>query len=68
MNAATIGALRALGVVVLFAIVNWLSNAANLNGVVSPALAGFISMLALAFEHQYEASGGGALFGAVKAD
>lgn len=65
MNSATIGALQGLLVAVIMAIVTWLANSANLNGVVSTSMAGIISMIALSIE-RYMASGTStALFGSV---
>ena len=60
------GALRGLGAVVLVAVLSWLSNAANLNGLVGPGLVTIITMIAAAIESSMKASGSGALFGMIK--
>lgn len=65
MSPAAIGALRGLLVVVIMAVVTWLANSANLNGVVSTSLATIISMVALAIEHSMASGTNTALFGAV---
>lgn len=63
---AQIGFIRAIGVVILTAVLSFLGDSANLNGVVSAGVATLISALALSFEHALEANGKGALFGAAK--
>jgi len=65
MNQAMVGALRGLLVAIIMAVVTWLANSANLNGVVSTSLAGIISMVALAIEHYMASGTNTALFGAV---
>lgn len=66
LSPAKLGALRALGVVVLMAVLTFFGNTANLNGVFSTSVAAIISMIALALEHSLEASTGNAMFGAVR--
>ncbi len=65
MNQYVIGLLRGLGMVVLTAVLNYLANAANLQGIVSPTIASLISVVVLAIEHGVSAPGT-ALFGAVR--
>jgi hypothetical protein len=60
------GALRGLGAVILVSVLAWLSNAANLNGLMAPSAVTIITMIAAAVESSMKASGSGALFGAVK--
>lgn len=62
---ALLGALRALGVVVLLAILNWLGNATNLQGIFSMPVDSIIAMIALGIEHSLSAGSGTALFGSV---
>ena len=63
---AVLGALRALGVVVLMAVLTWLGDATNLQGIFNPAVNAIISMVALAIEHSLASGTNSALFGAVK--
>jgi hypothetical protein len=63
---AVLGALRALGVVVLIAVLNWFGDATNLAGIFSPAVDSIIAMIALAIEHSMASQTGSALFGAIK--
>lgn len=65
MSPAIIGALRALLSVVIMAVVTWLANSANLQGVIAPALGTVVSMIALAIEHGMASGTTTALFGAV---
>ncbi len=65
MSPAILGFMRALLVAVVMAVVTYLANAANLNGVVSTSAAVIISGIALAIEHAMASSTGNALFGAV---
>lgn len=66
MNPALLGLLRGLGMVVLAAVINFLADSTNLQGVVTPTVATLISVVALALEHMQASSTGKALFGAVK--
>lgn len=65
INPAQLGFLRGLGVVLLTGILTYLGDATHLQGVLNPATASFISMLALSFEHYLEGKRGMALFGSV---
>lgn len=65
LSPAQLGALRALGVVVLMAVLTWLGDTANLNGIVSTSVAAVISMIALGIEHTLASGTGTAMFGAV---
>jgi hypothetical protein len=65
ISPALLGAARSLLAVVVMAIVTWLANSANLNGVVAPAIGTIISMLALSCENWLSAQGNTALFGMV---
>ncbi len=64
LNPSVLGLIRGVGSVVVFAVVSYLANAANLHGIVNDGLATLIAGVALMLEHQMEANGGGALFGA----
>jgi hypothetical protein len=64
-KAALIGFARALGVVILTAVLSYVGSADNLS-FLNPATATLISGLALALEHVIEAKTGRALMGAVK--
>lgn len=64
LSPAQIGALRALGVTIIIAILTFLGDATNLNAFVGPTAGSIVAMLALSFEHYIESNGGGALFGA----
>lgn len=66
ISPVVLGILRALGVVVIVAVVGFFANAANLVPFVGEGLAGLIAMIALAVEHYLEAKNGTALFGAVR--
>ena len=65
MNPAILGAARSLLAVVVMAVVTWLANSANLNGVVAPAIGTIVSMLALSCENWLSDGTGKALFGMV---
>lgn len=60
-----LGLVRGLGMAVLMAILTFLGDSANLNGIVSAAGAGIISALALSLEHYMASGSTTALFGAV---
>lgn len=66
MNPKLLGALRALGLVILAAILHFLGDATNLGFISSPGVVTIVSMIALAIEHGMEAKSGNALFGVVK--
>lgn len=66
MSPAILGFLRALGVIILTAVLAYVGDASHLDGVVSISLAGIISSLALGLEHSIENKTGNALFGAVR--
>ncbi len=66
ISPAVLGFIRAIGVVVLTAILAYLGDASHLTGVFTPYIAAIISGLALALENSIEAKSGNALFGAVK--
>lgn len=67
LNPAVLGLIRGLGAAVLFAVVSYFADAGNLHGIVSnDGLAALIAAIALGIEHNMEAKGKGALFGAVK--
>lgn len=55
MKPQYLGFLRGVGAVILFGILNYVGNAANLNGIVSASAATIISGLALALEHYVNA-------------
>ena len=63
MTPAILGALRGLLAAVIMAVVTWLANSANLNGVVAPAIGAIVSMVAL--KHAMAAGATTALFGTV---
>lgn len=62
-----IGFIKAIGVVVITAILSYLGNAAHLNGVLSPVLASLVAALAASLESHFKDASGNteALFGAV---
>lgn len=66
LSPAVLGFMRGLGVAIVVAVLTYLGDAANLNGLVSPTLAALIAAIALAAEHGIQAKTGNALFGAVK--
>ena len=65
MSPAVLGFFRAILVAVIMAVVTFLANAANLNGVVSGGLATLIAAVALAIEHSMASGTTTALFGTV---
>lgn len=65
MTAPQLGFIRAIGVVILAAVVHYFTDQANLIPVMSEGVAAIVAALALAYEHSIENKGGGALFGAV---
>ena len=65
MSPAILGALRALLAAIIMAVVTWLANSANLNGVVAPAIGAIVSMVALSIEHYMASGTTTALFGTV---
>jgi hypothetical protein len=66
MSPAILGALRGLLAAIIMAVVTWLANSANLNGVVAPAIGAIVSMVALSIEHYMASGSTTALFGAVR--
>lgn len=68
LTPAQLGLARGLGVAILLAVLTFIGDSANLNGIVSVSAASIISGLALSLEHYLEAKSGNttALFGAVK--
>lgn len=61
-----LGLIRGLGFALLFAVLSYLGDAANLHGIVNESVAALISSLALALEHAMEnKEKGTALFGSV---
>lgn len=60
---AQLGALRALGTLVLFTVLTWLGDTTHLAPFVNSTVASIISMLALGIEHNVESASGKALFG-----
>jgi hypothetical protein len=65
MSPAVLGALRGLLAAIIMAVVTWLANSANLNGVVAPAIGAIVSMVALSIEHAMASGTTTALFGTV---
>lgn len=65
VSPAVLGVIRSLGFVVILALVHWLSDAANLHGIMNEGLATLIATIALSFDHSLEAKTGTAAFGAV---
>lgn len=61
-----LGALRGLLAAVIMAVVTWLANSANLNGIVAPAIGAIVSMIALSIEHYMAAGTTTALYGTVR--
>lgn len=66
MSPKIIGALRAVGVLLLVTLLGWIGDATNLTFLENPWLEGLIAAVALAIEHQIENKTGRAIFGAVK--
>lgn len=65
VSPALLGALRTLGVLVLVTVLNFLSNSANLQGVVTPTVASIVVILAGALEQSIAGTTGKSMFGAV---
>ena len=65
---AQAGFLKGLVIIAVAAVVAYLSNAANLTGIVPPAIATIVAALASSYESYLKAQSGNttALFGAVK--
>jgi hypothetical protein len=61
-----LGFLRGLGVIVLAAVLTYIGDATNLQGILTPRSSALIAMIALSIEHSIEGKTGNALFGAVK--
>ena len=57
ISPALVGALRGLGVVIVFAIVTWATNSMNLAPVFGNSAATIIAMVALAIEHVMSPNG-----------
>ena len=57
MSPALIGFLRGLGLVILMAILAFLANATNLNGLVNPTVGSLIAIIALTLEHAFSPPG-----------
>lgn len=68
LNAAWIGFIKAIGVVVIMGVLSYVGDAAHLNGLVSPIIASLIAALAASLESHLKDESGNtkALFGAVK--
>lgn len=66
MSPALLGFIRAIGSVVVFAVVSYIADASHLSGLMSVSAAAVISGLALSLEHYLGDKSGTALFGAVK--
>ncbi len=66
LNAMQLGFLRAIGYTLLTALLVYLSNAANLHGVVADGTALIIAGLAGALEHYLESETGNAGFGFIR--
>lgn len=68
LSPAVAGLFKGLAIVIIFAVVQFLSNDANLTGVLSPVIASLVAAIASAVESQMKASSGNtaALMGAVK--
>ncbi len=60
------GLLKGLGVAVLGAVLSYLANAANLQGIVSPPVAALLAAIALGLHDHIEVKTGAVLFGAIK--
>ncbi len=67
MTLTLIGFVKGLGVVILFSILGYIENRANLDGVVGPTVAAVITALASSFESYLKERSGNttALFGSV---
>ena len=68
ISPATAGFVKGLLIAVVLAVVTFVGNTANLEGLVTPAIATVIAAMASAIESSLKAKSGGstALFGAVK--
>jgi hypothetical protein len=66
MSPALLGLLRGLGFVVITSLLTFLGDGPHLTGILNPATASVVAMVALALEHAVEGKTGNALFGAVK--
>lgn len=65
LTRAQIGFIKGIGIVLLTAVVGYLANAANLNGVVGGSAALIIAGVASSLESYIQSKGAGGLFGAV---
>ncbi len=63
LSPSVLGFIRGVGSVIVFAVVSYLANAANLHGIMNDGLATLIAGVALMVEHEMQTSGTGALFG-----
>jgi hypothetical protein len=59
-----LGFLRGLGFALLAAALTYIGNATNLSGILSPAIASLVAMIALGLEHSMSPNGT-ALFGTI---
>ena len=66
LSPAWVGFLRGIGTVVLFAVLSFLANSANLTPVLGTSLAGIVSGLILAIENSLGVKSGTSLFGATR--
>lgn len=66
MSPAWLGFLKAIGIVIITAVLSYLGNVANLNGVLSPLLATLLAALAASLESHIKDQTGLAFFGSVK--
>ena len=60
-----IGFLQALGLAIILALLSFLANATNLQGLVNPEMATLVAAVALAIENSINAKSGKSLFGLV---
>lgn len=65
INGAVLAVLQALGLAVLEAVLAFLANAANLQGLVNPQMAALVAAVALALENSIYNSTGKSLLGTV---
>lgn len=68
MSPAILGFVRAIGSIILMAVLAYLGDVSHLNGIVSASLATVIAGIAMSVEHMIEAKSGNALFGAVRSE
>ncbi len=61
-----LGFLKGLGVAVLGAVLSFVANAANLQGLVSPPIAALLAAIALGLHDHIQSTTGSLLFGAIK--